>query len=182
MAFLVLESGLAQNIEGGAHLGISALGDQEFVEETALEREAGIWVLLWPATNIALAGDWTYVPQDDFQFFRGPFLVGERDRNRQYFDMTLQYYFYNRESTRFFVQFGGGWLWDNREVINLQGVPDFEEHGPETSLHSMWTLGAGARKRLVPHLHWITEVKLHNPGRDHRDGFRALTGLTVSWR
>lgn len=177
MALVLTSSWLSgKNIEAGAHLGLFSIGG-----ETALRRESGgeygIWLGLWPTDRIALVAEWGRLPREDF-IRQGP--VGETDRNRQYVDFTLQFQLEEWAGLRPFLEAGGGSHWNNRNVINPTGVPDFEEAGKESTSRGVWTLGGGFRKELIPHLRWMVEVKLHNLGADQKDGLRFLTGVLFS--
>ena len=184
VVFLSVQSIAAQNFEGGAHVGVAVLGSEgpTVSPDTNVGGEFGLWVALWPSSNWAIVADWAYVPRGDFLLDLEPFPVGETNRNRQYVDVTLQYHFKELPVFSPFLEVGGGAHWNNRDVINPGGLPGFEEAGKESSRFGVWTIGGGIRKRIAPHLNWITEMKIHNLGRDGRDGFRIFTGITVSLR
>ncbi len=184
VAFLSVQLLAAQNFEAGAHLGVAVLGSEgpTLSPNTNTGAEFGLWVALWPSSNWAIAADWAYVPRGDFLLDLEPFLVGETNRNRQYVDITLQYHFTELPLFAPFLEVGGGAHWNNRDVINPGAVPGFEEAGKESSRFGVWTIGGGIRKKIAPHLNWIAEMKVHNLGRDGREGFRVFTGITVSLR
>lgn len=173
----------AQNIEAGGHVGLGVLGSEgpRTSPETNTGLERGLWFILQATPRWSIAADWSYIPRDEF-LLDEPSPVGESGRNRQYVDVTLQYHFQHFRSFKPFVEIGGGAHWNNRNVSNPGGVPDFEEQGKESTRFGVWTVGGGIRRRIAPHLNWIAEAKAHNLGRDGKDGFRLFTGLTVSLR
>ena len=182
--FLWVHSLAAQNLEGGAHVGVGVLGSEgpTVSPDTDVGGEFGVWVALWPSSRWAIVADWAYVPRNDFRLDVQSFPVGETSRNRQYVDVTLQYHFRKVPLVSPFLEVGGGAHWNNRHVINPRGVPSFEGEGKESTRFGVWTIGGGFRKRIAPHLSWIAEMKVHNLGSDGRDGFRVLTGIMVSLR
>ena len=182
--FLSVQAAAAQNFEVGGHVGFAVLGSEErtLSPETETGGEFGLWVAIWPSSRWALAADWSYVPRDDFLLTTEPFPVGEVNRNRQFVDFTLQYHFPEVPFFSPFVEAGGGAHWNNRDVVNPGGLPGFGHPGKESTRWGMWTIGGGFRKRIAPHLNWITEIKVHNLGRTGRDSLRVFTGLTVSLR
>lgn len=171
----------AVNFEGGGHAGFAIIGD-----ETILGRETGpefgVWLNVWALESLAISCEWAYLPREDFTFSLDSTLLGEEARNRQYVDVTLQFHLIHRERWSVFLEGGGGSHWDNRHVINPSGYPGFEEQGKESTRTGVWTIGGGVRTRLVNHLNWINEVKVHNPGSHDAYGVRLLTGITVSWK
>jgi len=179
-----LPAALAQwNLEAGMHGGIAATGNQDYVPGGTEEGgEYGVWLILTLSDRIGVAADWAFLPQDDFliRFDHSP--VGERNRNRQYVDFTLQYHVWRGLNRSVFAEIGGGSHWNNRDVINPSGIPQFEEAGKESTRSGIWTVGAGFRQRLFPHLHWVSEVKVHNLGRQENYGLRLFSGLTLSWK
>ena len=180
-AILFGSSAIAQNIEGGIHGGFGKIGDDTFLGSET-NAAYGAWLLLWPTDRFSIAADWTYMARPSFEYSIGDFLVGETDRNRQYVDITLQFHIMKEEPIGLFIEAGGGAHWNNRQVVNPNGVPEFEEQGKESTRQSIWTVGGGFRIKLVKHIHWITGVKFHNPGENTSYGSRFLTGITVSLR
>lgn len=171
----------AQNAEVGFHLGGARITDRPpLTQETT--PELGVWLQLWPTERLALSFDWAYLPREDFVDSQSNFMIGERDRNRQYVDITLQFHLLEAGPATFFLEGGGGALWNNRDVINPSGFPGFEEAGKESTRRGVWTLGGGFRWPLIPHLNWIAQLKAHNLGSDEKGGIRFLTGLTLSWK
>ena len=174
----------AQILEGGFHGDFSLIASDSPLG-TEKDLGFGVWALLWmptPGKHWAIAGDWAYIPRNSYTFNTTDFhLLGESERNRQYVDVTLQYYLKLKNRTSVFLEGGGGAFWNNRQVINPNGDPRFAPQGPEHTRFGMWTVGGGFRQQLVPHLHWVAEVKYHNPGRDHRNGGRFFTGLVVGF-
>lgn len=183
LLILLFTTTLAQNLEAGFHGGLAVTGNQDYVPRgTEESTEYGVWVIFWPDDQLSIAADWAFIPQSDFTTTLNGFAVGERKRNRQYVDVTLQYHFWRNENQSVFAEIGGGSLWNNRDVFNPDGAADFEEAGKESTRFAVWTVGAGFRRRLLPHLNWTSQIKLHNPGFEERHGFRLFSGLTVSWR
>ena len=180
-AFLICGSLSAQNLEGGAHAGFGVIGDTTPLG-TETSPAYGVWVLIWPNDRFAVAGEWAYLTRDSWQETKDGFVVGETNRNRQHVDLTLQFHLAERSGFRFFAEGGGGKHWNNRTVQNPGGIPQFEESGKESTSFGVWTLGVGVRKKLLPHLNWIAETKLHNPGSETKYGVRFFTGLSVSLR
>lgn len=172
---------LGQNIEAGVHGGLANINGHA-PERTETGGEFGIWVGLWPDESFAVALDWAYLPLEDFDSTVNGNLVGERSRNRQYVDVTLQYHLVKANRISAFVEAGGGAHWDNRDVFNPTSQPGFQEAGKESTLTGIWTLGGGIRSRIASHLNWINELKLHNLGGREKEGLRFLTGLTISWK
>lgn len=180
---LLFSPALGQNLEAGFHGGIAALGSPDHVpHDTEKGVQYGVWLIFWPGDYLSVAADWAIVPEDDFMTFIDGFSVGEESRNRQYVDITLQYHFWRTRNHSGFAEIGGGTHWNNRNVLNPDGATEFEEPGKESSRFAVWTLGVGFRQRLLSHLNWISQIKLHNPGLQDRYGFRVLTGVTVSWK
>jgi hypothetical protein len=181
-ASLLMASGVrGGNVEAGFHAGLGTAANED-IRRTDVGPEFGVWLILWPSSRIALAADWGYLPREEFQTSVGGAPVGERDRNRQHVDLTLQYHFGDPSGFRFFVEAGGGRLWNNRDVDNPTGTPAFEWAGKESTMRCVWTFGGGMRKRIAPHLHWIGEFKVHNPQSDTTRGVRVFTGIAVSWK
>jgi len=171
----------AQNLEGGFHVGYSALRDSTPLgNETA--GEYGVWVGLWPTDRLAVNADWGYGYREDFTSEVGGLEWGEVQRNRQHVDLVLQVLFMKRGRLGLFGDIGGGSFWNNRHVVNPHAIPSVEEDGKESTKKNHFTVGGGVRYDLVSHLHWVTEVKFHNPGSSDNGSIRLLTGLTVSWR
>lgn len=179
-----LPAALAQwNLEGGLHGGMAATGNRGYVPGGTEEGgEYGVWLIFTLSDQVSVAADWAFLPQDDFLTLIDNFPVGEKDRNRQYVDITLQYHIWRGLNRSVFAEIGGGSHWNNRDVINPSAIPQFEEAGKESTRSGVWTLGAGFRQRLLPHLHWISQVKVHNPGREESYGLRLFSGLTFSWK
>ena len=172
----------AQTLEGGAHTGLSVIGaDGPLGTEAGYE--FGVWAIWYPFSNkrFSFSADWGYVPRDGYATTLNSLAVGESDRNRQYVDLTFQYHVKKADKTSFFVEAGGGALWNNSQIVNPNGVPGFPPQGPQHFRKGMYTVGAGVRRRLNDHLAWIAEAKVHNLGRDERDGARVMTGLVVGF-
>ena len=180
-------SAKGQILEGGLHTDFSIIGaDGPLGTEKGVG--FGVWALFWPLPNkhLALCADWAKIYRDEYITLLpapggGSFRVGETERNRQYVDATLQYYLKSGGKTNFFVEAGGGALWNNSQVVNPNGVPSFSPQGPQHVRKGMYTLGGGVRRQIIPHLHWVGEVKYHNMGRDTRDGGRFFTGLVIGF-
>lgn len=180
---LLLSAPFAQNIEAGLHGGLAVTGNPDYVPGgNESGSEYGVWLILSPSDRFSVAADWTFIPQDDFMASVSNSTVGERDRNRQYVDLTLQLSLWRGPGRSVFAEVGGGSHWNNRKVINPDGIAQFEEAGKESSRSAVWTLGAGFRQRIFPHLNWISQVKLHNPGHEEKHGVRFLSGLAISWK
>ncbi|RPI22812.1 MAG: hypothetical protein EHM61_21330 [Acidobacteria bacterium] len=79
------------------------------------------------------------------------------------------------------LQGGGGAFWNNRRILNPDGVPDFIPDGPDHDRKGMWTVGAGLRQGVLHRISWVSEIKYHNPGRDGNSGARLSTGLVVGF-
>jgi hypothetical protein len=172
----------AQTLQGGAHTGLSVIGaDGPLGTETGYE--FGVWAIWYPFSDkrFSFSADWGYVPRDGYATTLNSFAVGESDRNRQYVDVTFQYYLKRGRKASFFLEAGGGALWNNSQIVNPNGVPGFPPQGPQHFRKGMYTVGAGVRYRLNKHLAWLTEGKVHNLGRDERDGLRVMTGLVVGF-
>lgn len=172
---------LGQNIEAGIHGGLASISGHA-PDRSETGGEYGVWLGLWPNDSIAVSFDWAYLPLAEFESTLNGSLVGERSRNRQYVDVTLQYHLVRASRVSAFLEAGGGAHWDNRDVFNPSGESGFEEAGKESTRTGVWTLGGGLRTRILPHLNWINEIKLHNLGSREKEGLRFLTGLTFSWR
>ncbi|MFB3903837.1 MAG: hypothetical protein ACE15E_10320 [Acidobacteriota bacterium] len=174
----------AQILEGGVHGDFSLIA-ADSPSGTEKDFGFGVWALLWvptPGKNWAIAGDWAYIPRNSYTFNTADsHLLGESKRNRQYVDVTLQYYLKLQDRTSLFLEGGGGAFWNNRQIVNPQGDTRFPPQGPDHQRVGMWTLGAGFRRQVVPHIHWVGEVKYHNPGRNERNGGRFFTGLVVGF-
>jgi len=175
-------TGQAQILEGGIHGDFSLIAADSPLG-TEKDFGFGVWALLWPTSGKqwAIAADWAYIPRNDYTVTVDSHLLGESERNRQYVDITFQFYLKTYSRTSFFVEAGGGAFWNNRQIINPSGFSGFLPQGPEHTRIGMWTIGGGLRRKLIPHLNWITEVKYHNPGRDQRNGGRLFTGLVVGF-
>jgi len=172
----------AETLEGGMHTGLSVIGtDGPLGTETGYE--FGVWAILFPFSDkrFSFSADWGYVPRDGYATTLNSFAVGESDRNRQYVDVTFQYYPKRGNKASFFVEAGGGALWNNSQIINPNGVPQFFAQGPQHLRKGMYTLGAGVRYRFNKHVSWLTEGKVHNLFRDERDGARVMTGFVVGF-
>lgn len=180
LSWILLPPLQAQNLEAGVHVGAAILSE-ETPRGAGVSREFGVWLQWWAQDRLALSADWALLPLNDWQLLRAPSLVGEVDRNRQFVDLTLQYHFLKSERGSLFAEVGGGSFWNNRFVLNPNGFRDFEPQGKESTRKSMWSLGTGFRKALVPHLYWLGQVKIHNPGADSTT-VRVFTGLTVAWK
>jgi hypothetical protein len=170
-----------QNLEGGLHAGLAVLGEEVAMLGEETGAEFGVWLNLWPSQVLNISVNWAYLPREDYSITVDGSVVGENDRNRQYVDVTLQYHFLQRERWSVFLEGGGGSLWNNRQVINPGGFPDFEEAGKESTRKNIWTVGGGLRYRLIPHLNCVLEFKTHSPGSESQ-AVRVITGLTVSLR
>lgn len=171
----------AQNLEGGLHVGVTDMGG-ELLNERETGGEFGTWVLLWPTDSIAIAADWGRAHRDDWTGTLADKPVAEYGRNRQFFDITLQYHFLKRKKFSLFGEVGGGSHWNNRHVDNPFGLPIFEESGKESTRQRVVTFGGGIRYRLVRHLNWTSAIKVHNPLDDERNSIRLMTGITISFR
>jgi hypothetical protein len=172
----------AQTLEGGVHGGVSVIGaDGPLGTETGYEY--GVWALLYPFSDKrwSFCGEWAYVPRDGYTATLDSYTIGESDRNRQYVDFTLQYHLREKRKTSFFIEGGGGALWNNSQIINPNGVPQFFPQGPQHVRKRMYTIGGGVRRRFNDHVSWVAEAKVHNLGRDERDGARFITGLVVGF-
>jgi hypothetical protein len=169
------------NLEAGFHAGLGTAANED-IRSTDVGPEFGVWLILWPTSRLSIAADWAYLPRDEFHISVAGAPVGERNRNRQHVDVTLQYHFGPSSGFRFFVEAGGGSLWNNRDVINPTGTPAFLRAGKKSERHCVWTLGGGIRRRIAPHLNWIGEIKVHDPRSETMRGTRVFTGIVVSWR
>lgn len=169
----------AQNIGAGMHVGYASLNDTTILGSES-GPEYGVWLNLWPAERFAVSADWSYIYRDDFQQQAGEFTYGEVQRNRQHVDLTLQWYFLKRGRWSCFGEAGGGFLWNNRHADNPHGLPEFIPSGKQSTRKGVLTLGGGIRRDLFAHLHWVSEVKFHNPGSSDDRTIRFLTGLTIS--
>ncbi len=171
----------AQNIEGGMHVGYAFLhGITVLRSETG--PEYGVWLNLWPTDSVAVSADWSYIYRDEFRQDVGDFTYGEVRRNRQHVDLTLQYFFLRHQRWRAFGEIGGGFLYNNRHIDNLHDLPGFYPSGKQSTRRGVFTIGGGLRRDLIAHLHWVGEVKFHNPGSSDAQTVRLITGLTISWR
>ena len=118
-----------QTLEGGFHTDFSIIGADGPLG-TEKGTGFGLWALYWPISNkhFALCADWAKIYRDEYITLipapgGGSFRVGETERNRQYVDATLQFYLKSAGKTNFFVEAGGGALWNNSQVVNPNGVP-----------------------------------------------------------
>ncbi|RPJ56464.1 MAG: hypothetical protein EHM23_23490 [Acidobacteria bacterium] len=173
----------AQILEGGVHGDFSLIAADSPLG-TEKDFGFGVWAVLWPTPGKrwAIAGDWALIPRNSYTFNTADsHLLGESERNRQYVDVTLQYYLKLRDRTSFFLEAGGGAFWNNSQIVNPRGDARFPPQGPDHQRIGMWTVGGGFRQRVVPHLYWVAEMKYHNPGRDARNGGRFFTGLVVGF-
>ena len=171
----------AQNVEAGLHAGYAFLHDTTVLGNEQ-GPEYGVWLNLWPSQRFALSADWSYIYRDEFRQLVGDLPYGELARNRQHVDLTIQYYFLERHRWSAFGEIGGGYLWNNRDIYNPHALPGLIESGKQSTRYGVFTLGGGLRRSLTGHLHWVSEVKFHNPGSDDHQTIRLITGVTFSWR
>ncbi len=170
----------AQSFQAGVHTGVARLGGgAPLGDET--DFEYGFWVGLELDSRLDLIADWTRISRESFRWEPGGFPLGEDKRNRQIVDVTLRYHFLEAGGFRFFGEFGGGSYWNNRTVFNPLGYPGAPEAGKESTRRNLWTLGAGVRRRLAPHLHGILQGRIHNLSCSE-DAARLMGGLMFTWR
>lgn len=168
----------SQHAEIGGHSGFAVIDDATIL---GLERTAvwGVWVGVRTSERVGLVAAWAYLPRASFTENREGFLLGEDQRNRQYVDVTVQIHLTSDSPLELFLLAGGGRLWNNRDVVNPSGFPDFEEAGKESSPKNFWTAGGGFRFPVTSRLFWNTELKLDDVGRADRRGIRVQTGILV---
>jgi hypothetical protein len=168
----------SQHAEIGGHTGFAVIDDDTIL---GLERTAawGVWLGVRPSERIGLVAAWAYLPRSSFSENRDGFLLGENQRNRQYVDVTVQIHLTSNSPLELFLLAGGGRLWNNRDVVNPGGFPDFEEAGKESTPKNFWTAGGGFRLPVASRLIWNTELKLDDVTRADRRGIRVQTGLLV---
>lgn len=171
----------AQNIEAGVHGGYAFLHGSTILGNES-GPEYGVWLNLWPLDRLAVSGDWSYIYRDDFRQTVGDFTYGELARNRQHVDLTLQYYFLHRHAWSAFGEIGGGFLYNNRDIVNPHNLPGFIESGKQSTRRGVFTVGGGIRRDLTKHVHWVGEVKVHNPGSSDAQTIRFVMGVAFSWR
>ncbi|HON00458.1 MAG TPA: hypothetical protein PLM33_09430 [Acidobacteriota bacterium] len=178
--FLVAaDSSPLRDIAGGFHVGFGRVSEDVGPADDTTP-ELGVWLQLQVADSWWLAADWSYLPRDPFlPPFQGV-PHGEIDRNRQHVDLTLQYHFTPDARGSFFVEGGFGFLWNNRTAVNPEFLPEYPEPGKESTRKNVFTIGAGYRRQVVPHLHWIVEGKAHNLSSSSKETLRLVTGLLVS--
>jgi opacity protein-like surface antigen len=171
----------AQTAQAGAHIGAAAMsGPEPLGDETNFEY--GFWVGMEFDDRIDVIADWTRIERPSFRLTPEGFTVGEDGRNRQIVDLVFRYHFARSNGFRLFAEFGGGAYWNNRQVYNPQGYPGFTPDGKQSTYKNMWTIGAGLRRNVVPHLDWILQTRFHNLGCRDADAIRVITGLMVTFR
>ncbi|GAB4243588.1 MAG: hypothetical protein Kow00109_19410 [Acidobacteriota bacterium] len=170
-----------RNVAAGFHVGLGSARDVVGPPRDGTP-ELGVWLQLQPAEHWWISFDWAYLPRDSFFPPYAGIPYGETERNRQVVDCTLQYRFLTFSGFRPYVELGGGFLWNNRTVLNPEYLPGFPEPGKESTREFVFSVGAGVVRSLNRHLHWIVGWKTHHPGSRSLQTDRVFTGLAVSWR
>lgn len=170
-----------RNVAAGFHGGLASVRDVVGPSRDGTP-ELGVWFQLQPAEHWWISFDWAYLPRDAFfPPYRG-IAYGETGRNRQVVDCTLQYRFVSLAGLRPYAELGGGFLWNNRTVLNPEYLPGFPEPGKESTREFVFSVGAGVIRPLSSHFHWVIGWKTHQPGSRSLQTDRVFAGLAVSWR